>query len=172
MDENQDIDLMRLAIKRALIGRATPGGAEVGAVLVASGKVLCEAFNEGESRHDATAHAEMVVIRRAGEILKKSDLRGYTLYCALQPCGMCTMACLWAGISRIVYGEGRQDVHHIYFESRHNDTVDFIQDAFRDDLEILGGVLRHECAGLYAGPDDPTPDPDPAHAQTKRPGRS
>jgi hypothetical protein len=49
--------------------------------------------------------------------------------------------CLWAGISRIVYGAGRNEVHHIYFESRHNNTVDFIRDAFRNDLEIAGGVL-------------------------------
>ena len=44
------------------------------------------------------------------------------------------MACLWAGISRIVFGAGREDVHAIYFESRHKNTVDFIHDAFRDDL--------------------------------------
>ena len=56
------------------------------------------------------------------------------------------MACLWAGISRIVYGAGRNDVHHIYFETRHNNTVDFIQDAFRNDLEIEGGVLAAECS--------------------------
>jgi tRNA(adenine34) deaminase len=76
------------------------------------------------------------------------------------------MACLWAGISRIVYGAGRGDVHHIYFESRHNNTVDFIRDAFRDDLEIEGGVLRDECAALYARPDEPISESDPAHSRS------
>ena len=47
------------------------------------------------------------------------------------------MACLWAGISKIVYGAGRDDVHQVYFESRHNNTFDFIRDAFRNDLFSL-----------------------------------
>jgi tRNA(adenine34) deaminase len=167
MTTGQDIGFMRLAIEQADIGKSTPGGAEVGAVLVYEGSIVCQGFNEGELHYDATAHAEMVVIRRAGKLLQRTDLRGHTLYCTLQPCGMCTVACLWAGISRIVFGAGRGDVHHIYFESRHNNTVDFIRDAFRDDLEIEGGVLKTECAALYAKPDDPVPTSDPAHSDTR-----
>jgi tRNA(adenine34) deaminase len=167
MTKERDIYFMRLAIEQAKTGKSTPGGAEVGAVLVCEDNVVSEGFNEGELHHDATAHAEMVVIRRAGNLLQQTDLRGHTLYCTLQPCGMCTMACLWAGISRIVFGAGRDDVHHVYFESRHNNTVDFIRDAFRDDLEIEGGVLRTECAALYAKPDDPVPTSDPAHSDTR-----
>jgi tRNA(adenine34) deaminase len=83
---------------------------------------------------------------------------------------MCTMACLWAGISRIVYGAGREDVHHIYFGSRHNNTVDFIRDAFRNDLRIEGGVLAAECAVLYAKANDNVPEQEsPAHANTAPP---
>jgi hypothetical protein len=51
--------------------RETPGFAEVGAVLVCQRKVICTGFNEGEMRHDPTAHGEMVVIRRACEQLKR-----------------------------------------------------------------------------------------------------
>jgi tRNA(adenine34) deaminase len=80
------------------------------------------------------------------------------------------MACLWAGISRIVYGAGRNEVHHIYFESRHNNTVDFIQDAFRDDLEIEGSVLAAGCSDLYAKPTDEVPnESSPAHEKTVNP---
>ena len=103
----KDIEFMRIALDQAVRGRDTPGGAEVGAVLVRGGQVICAGFNEGEMRHDPTAHSEMVVIRRACEQLKTTSLEGTTLYCTLQPCGMCTMACLWAGISRIVYGARR-----------------------------------------------------------------
>jgi tRNA(adenine34) deaminase len=53
-----------------------------------------------------------------------TSLEGATLYCTLQPCGMCTMACLWAGISRVVYGARRREVHAVYFESRHSDSID------------------------------------------------
>ena len=97
---------MRLAIEQARKGQQASGGAEVGAVLVKDGATLCAGFNESEMRHDPTAHAEMVVIRRLCAELKTNSLEGCTLYCTLQPCGMCTMACLWAGISRIVsFGE-------------------------------------------------------------------
>jgi len=165
MASDQDIEFMRVAIEEAVRGRETPGGAEVGAVLVRNGQVICKGFNEGEMRHDPTAHSEMVVIRKACEQLKTTNLEGTTLYCTLQPCGMCTMASLWAGISRIEIGARRSDVHAVYFESRHNDATDFIRDAFRNDLEIEGGVLAGDCSRLYAKPHEPV-EPDPAHKRT------
>jgi tRNA(adenine34) deaminase len=121
-------------------------------------------------QHDPTAHAEMVVIRRLCGQLETTTLAGYTLYCTLQPCGMCTRACLWAGISRIMYGAGRNDVHAIYFESRHSNAVDFIRDAFRNDLQVEGEVLAEECARLYAKrQDNVLMHKDPAHTRTQRP---
>jgi tRNA(adenine34) deaminase len=170
MTDEQDLRLMKLAIQTAREGQQTPGGECVGAVLARDGEAVAVGFNEGEMRHDPTAHAEMVVIRRLCEALKATSLEGYTIYCTLQPCGMCTMACLWAGISRIVYGAGRNEVHHIYFESRHNNTVDFIRDAFRADLEIEGGLLVAECSALYAKPTDRVPEEtSPAHEKTLNP---
>jgi tRNA(adenine34) deaminase len=91
-------------------------------------------------------------MRRAGEKLACEDLRGAVLYTTLQPCGMCTMASIWAKIGRIVYGAGREDVHPMYFEDRHLDTVDFIRDTFRRDLSLAGGLMVGECAALYVGP--------------------
>jgi tRNA(adenine34) deaminase len=170
MPSEQDLRFMELAISTAREGQGTPGGECVGAVLACNGRAASVGFNEGEMRHDPTAHAEMVVIRRLCENLKSTSLKGYTMYCTLQPCGMCTMACLWAGISRIVYGAGRNEVHHIYFESRHNNTVDFIRGAFRDDLEIEGGVLVAKCSDLYAKPKDRAPVKNsPAHDATRTP---
>ena len=130
----------------------------------------CAGFNEGDLRHDPTAHAEMVTIRRYCAEIKSTDLKGCTIVCTLQPCGMCTMACLWAGVSRVVYGAGRDDVHSVYFESRHFNTSDFIRDAFRNDLEITGGVLAEVCAALYAKPNEDVPiEDDPAHGRTALP---
>ena len=86
------------------------------------------------------------------------ELRGATLYSTLQPCGMCTMASIWSKVGRVVYGAGRDDVHSMYFEARHVDTLSFISDAYRDDIVIEGGCLRDECAQLYFGPDDDVPD--------------
>jgi len=70
---------------------------------------------------------------------------------------MCTMACILANIGRIIYGAGRNDVNSIYFELRHFNTADLIRDAFKDDLEVLGGVLSEECSALYVKRNEPVP---------------
>ena len=143
---------MRLAIE---VGRKS--ASPIGCVIVLDGRVVAVRHNEVEQRCDPTAHAEMVAIRAACSELGTAELRGATLYSTLQPCGMCTMASIWAKIRRIVYGAERDQVHKMYFEDRHFDTMDFIRDAFRDDLEVTGGVLADECAPLYYGPDDDVP---------------
>lgn len=153
-----DLTWMRRALDLARDGEATPGANPIGCVIVRGGEVLAEGHNEVGLRHDPTAHAEIVAMRRACARVQDPELRGATLYTTLQPCGMCSMASIWAKIGRIVYGAGRDDVHEMYFEDRHLDTVDFIRDAFRDDLSIEGGVLVAECAKLYVGPDEDVPE--------------
>jgi tRNA(adenine34) deaminase len=102
-------------------------------------------------------------MRRAGEKLHRPRFEGATLYSTLQPCGMCSMASIWAGISRIVYGAERDQVHEMYFEDRHFETTDFIRDAFKDDLTVTGGLLAAECAELYYGPNDNPPEEEQAN---------
>jgi tRNA(adenine34) deaminase len=121
-------------------------------VIVRDGQVIGEACNEVDLRHDATAHAEILAMGRAGARVKCNELTDAVLYTTLQPCGMCTMASIWAKIGRIVYGAGRDDVHEMYFEDRHLDTVDFIRDAYKDDLSLEGGLMAGECAVLYVPP--------------------
>ena len=170
MSKIDDESFMRVALEQARIGVQTPGGAEVGAVVVKSGVVVSVGFNEGNMQNDPTAHGEIVVMRKACKELKSMSLERCTLYCTLQPCGMCTMACLWAGVSRIVYRAGRRDVNAIYFETRHANTVDFIRDAFRNDLEVVGEILGEECAALYQRKGDKTgASLDLAHKPTKHP---
>jgi tRNA(adenine34) deaminase len=146
----------------ALARQADPGRGQnpIGCVIVRDGKIIGEGCNEVDLCHDATAHAEIVSMRRAGAALQCDELRGATLYTTLQPCGMCTMASIWAKIGRIVYGAGRTDVHAQYFEDRHLDTVDFIRDAFRSDLTLQGGLLAQDCAALYVPPDAEIPEQD------------
>jgi len=152
-----DMNWMRRAIALARDGEAREGTNPIGCVIVRDGEVIGEGCNEVGLRHDATAHAEIVSMRRAGEALRCEELRGAVLYTTLQPCGMCTMASIWSKIGRIVYGAGRGDVHPMYFEDRHLDTVDFIRDAFRGDLSLEGGLMVRECAALYVPPDARVP---------------
>lgn len=155
---SEDEVYMRRALAVAQQGAETPGAEAIGCVIVRDGAVVAEGHNECGLRHDPTAHAEIVTIRRACQALSAEDLRGATLYSTLQPCGMCTMAVIWSKIGRVVFGAGRDDVHRMYFEDRHLDTADFIKDAFRDDLSMAGGVLKDACAALYVGPDEHVPE--------------
>lgn len=149
---------MNRAIALAREGKATLGKGPIGCVIVRDGQMIGEACNEVDLRHDATAHAEILAMRRAGEKLKSKELRGAVLYTTLQPCGMCTMASIWAKVSRIVYGAGRDDVHEMYFEDRHLDTENFIRDAFKDDLSLEGELMAKACAELYVPPGADVPE--------------
>ena len=152
-----DFSHMDRAVALARKGEKLRGASPIGCVLVLDGKIVAEGHNEVGIRHDPTAHAEIVAIRRACEALGRDDLRGATLYSTLQPCGMCTMASIWTGIGRIVYGAGRDDVHRMYFEDRHLDTMNFLRDAYRDDLDVVGGVRRDDVIDLYWHPEDNPP---------------
>ncbi len=156
-DRSDDVAFMRKALKAATEKGTDPNTSPIGCVIVRDGEILAVARNRVDDDHDPTAHAEIVAIRAAAARLGSANLRGTTLYSTLQPCGMCTMASIWAKVRRIVYGAGRQDVHRMYFEDRHVNTLDFVGDAYREDITIGGGVLRAECARLYYGPDDDPP---------------
>ncbi len=154
----QDEHWMREAIAVARTKGTDPADTPIGAVIVRDGRILSAEANQTQELPDATAHAEMMAIRRACEGIGDMELRGATLYTTLQPCGMCTMATIWSKVNRVVYGAGRADVHRMYFEDRHIDTLSFIADAYRDDIVIEGGVLREECAALYYRPGDDVPE--------------
>jgi len=146
-------------MQRAIELAAGSGGdvAPIGCVIARDGLIIGEGTNEVAPRSDPTAHAEIVAIRRACARVG-TDLRGATLYSTLQPCGMCTMASIWAHISRIVFSAERHQVHPMYFEDRHLDTMDSIRDAFRDDLRLEGGLLADQSVRLYHRPGETVSD--------------
>ena len=157
MDLDSDAQFMREALKVATEQGADPALSPIGCVIVMDGKMVASERNHVADHHDAVAHAEIEAIRTAGRQFENGELRGATLYTTLQPCGMCTMASIWSKVGRIVYGAGRNDVHQMYFEARHIDTLDFVAKAYREDLTIHGGVLREQCSALYYRPWDKVP---------------
>jgi tRNA(adenine34) deaminase len=158
MTRKDDDHFMREALRVATERGGDPGLAPIGCVIVLDGKIVARERNHVSEKCDVTAHAEIEALRAAGKGRKNGELRGATVYTTLQPCGMCTMALIWAKVGRIVYGAGREDVNRLYFEARHIDTLDFVAQAYRDDISIEGGVLRDECAQLYWRPWDVPPD--------------
>jgi len=155
-----DRGFMERAIELARQGERRPGGSPIGCVIVLDGEIIGEGYNETELRCDPTAHGEVVAMRKAGARLGRMEMRGATLYSTLQPCGMCSMASIWAKIGRIVYGAERHQVHPMYFEDRNLSTEDYLRDAYRNDLAWQGGLLSEACAALYVGPDETVPPPE------------
>ena len=113
----------------------------VGAVLIKDGSVLAEAHNLIETTPDATAHAEMLVLRKAARLTQSWRLDGITLYVTLEPCPMCAGAMVLARIARLVYGAPdpkKGAVDSVYDVLRHP--------ANNHRVEITSGVLS-EAAG-------------------------
>lgn len=100
---HDDEHYMELALTKARQARVL-GEVPVGAVLVKDGAVLVEAHNLMETAQDATAHAEMLVLREGARLNESWRLEGMDLYVTLEPCPMCAGAMVLARIARLVYG--------------------------------------------------------------------
>jgi len=133
---------MRLALEEA--SRATTvGEVPIAAVLVQNDSVLASAHNLRESLQDPTAHAEMIVIRKAAEQLRSWRLTGTTLYVTLEPCPMCAGAIVQSRIARLVFGAWDPkagacgSLFDIPTDRRLNHRAD-----------VVGGVLEQESQSL------------------------
>jgi tRNA(adenine34) deaminase len=102
----QDEYAMRLALDQALNAQLV-GEVPVGAVIthMADGvpQVIATGYNRPITTNDPTAHAEIVAIRHAAQLLGNYRLPGCTMYVTLEPCAMCAMALMHARIGRIVF---------------------------------------------------------------------
>lgn len=98
----ENIDFMRVALDEArLAGEA--GDIPVGAVIVKDGEIIVRAHNERETSSDATAHAELLAIRRASEMLGRWRLSDCEMYVTLEPCPMCAGAILNARLGKVFF---------------------------------------------------------------------
>lgn len=120
------------------------GEIPIGAVLVApNGDILSRAHNLRETAKDATAHAEILAIRKASEALGRWRLFDATLYVTIEPCPMCAGALVMSRVRRLVYGAA--DIRAGAVESLFN-IVDCPQLNHR--LQVTAGVLEDECRAI------------------------
>ena len=104
-----------------------------GACVVKDGKIVSLCHNTVRSSVDVSAHAEMNAIREACRELDTTDLSDCEIYATFKPCQMCMEAIKRAGITKIYYGAGPEDVeYHVTMTS----------------LMVKGGVLRDKCLEL------------------------
>ncbi|MBQ7156719.1 MAG: nucleoside deaminase [Bacteroidaceae bacterium] len=112
-----DEKFMQMAIDLSL-KNVQAGGGPFGAVIVKDGEVLATGVNRVTLNNDPTAHAEVSAIRAACEKIGDFRLRGCTIYTSCEPCPMCLAAIYWAGISRIYYGNTKEDAAAINFDDK------------------------------------------------------
>ena len=93
-----DEHFMREALAVASQDGTDPALSPIGCVIVLGDRIVAAERNQVGAHRDATAHAEIVAMRTAGHHFENGELRGATLYTTLQPCGMCTMASIWAKV--------------------------------------------------------------------------
>lgn len=137
-----DEDFMRQALLEAEAA-AKAGELPVGCVVVKDGAIIARAHNECEARKDATAHAELLAIRRASRAIGDWRLTGCTLYATLEPCPMCAGAIVQARVGRVVYGA--DDLGQGCTGSLYRIPED---PAFPHFCPCDGGVLGEQCGKL------------------------
>ena len=137
-----DYDFMGLALDQARQAAAA-GEVPIGAVLVLDGEVIAHAYNLRETDQDATAHAEMLVIRDACRKLGRWRLSGATVFVTIEPCPMCAGALVMSRVKRLVYGS--PDFRAGAVESIFNIVQ---HPALNHRLTVTAGVRQEECAAV------------------------
>ncbi len=111
----EDARYMQMAIDLS-VANVDNGGGPFGAVIVKDGEVIATGVNRVVPNNDPTAHAEVSAIRSACRTLDNYKLEGCTVYSSCEPCPMCLSAIYWAGISRLCYGNTKDDAKDIDFD--------------------------------------------------------
>ena len=135
---------MRQALQQARLA-AADGEVPVGAVVVKDGQVIGRGRNSPLTTLDPTAHAEMLALREAAQVLGNYRLEGCTLYVTLEPCAMCSGAMLHARVDGVVYGAAEPKTG-----AAGSVLNVFGYPEINHQTRVLRGVLQDECAALLA----------------------
>lgn len=113
----------------------------IGAVVLLGGEVVARRHNEREQLNDPTAHAEVLALRDAADVLGSRRMREATLVVTIEPCPLCAGAVWAAQIGRVVYGAA--DLKAGAMGSLYNFAVD---PRLNHETQVKAGVLARECA--------------------------
>ena len=139
-----DDDFMRVALALARQAELS-GEVPVGAIVVKDGAIIGRGSNAPISRHDPSAHAELLALREAAQYLGNYRLVGCELFVTLEPCVMCVGAMFQARIARVVFGASDfktgacGSILNLFAEQRLNHHA-----------EITAGVLAEECGQMLS----------------------
>ena len=133
---------MKLALEQARLAQVMDE-VPVGAVLVQDDQLIASAYNQPIINHDPTAHAEIQLLRKAGQVLNNYRLPNTTLYVTLEPCTMCLGAMIHARVSKIVFG-AYDEKTGVCGSCQDLST----SECFNHTIDTQGGVLADECKNL------------------------
>lgn len=115
----------------------------VGAVIVKNGKIIARAFNERESKRDATAHAEILAIKKACKKLEDFRLLDCDMYVTLEPCVMCMGAVINSRIENLYFGA--------YITNGSISAKEISEKAvLNHNVNVEGGFMESECSALLS----------------------
>ncbi len=116
------------------------GDVPVGALIVKNGEIIAQAYNQREYQNDPTAHAEVIAIQKAAQVLDNWRLLDTTLYITKEPCIMCAGAMVHARIKTLVFG---------CFDAKYGAAGSVFQlcdnTLLNHRLEIISAVMHHAC---------------------------
>ena len=125
--------------RRALKAEEVP----VGAVVVRAGHIIARAYNQVELLKDATAHAEMLAITQAEEVVGDWRLTDCSLYVTKEPCPMCAGAIVHVRLARVIFGASDPKV------GAAGSALNLLQwPSSNHQCEFTGGVCDTECRQL------------------------
>ena len=137
-----DTKWMILALNEAKLAQ-NQSEIPVGAILIKQNTIIAQAHNESILNNDPTAHAEIQLLRKAGDQQKNYRLTGSTLYVTLEPCAMCFGAMIHARIERIVFGASDPKTGVCGSCINLNE-----ENFFNHNISINGGILEKESSEL------------------------
>ncbi len=135
---------------REAIAEAQKGDLPYGAVIVKDDEIVIRGYNTTQTDNDVSAHGEINVLRAFTKKYGYSldTLEGHTLYTTCEPCPMCAAACVWGGVSRIVFGASTKQL--IVLGSQQIDiSCKTVAEKSFQNIEVVGGILADECLELF-----------------------
>ena len=126
---------MELALQEATTA-AQEGEVPIGAVAVRGDQLLARDHNRSVQLHDPTAHAELLVLRKAGSKISNYRLNGVEIYVTVEPCAMCAGALIWSRVKRLIFAARDDKSGAVY------SRISLLTSGlFNHELEIVEGIL-------------------------------
>ncbi|QCI24100.1 tRNA adenosine(34) deaminase TadA [Buchnera aphidicola (Macrosiphoniella sanborni)] len=142
MQDQQDIRWMKVALKYAYYAKSK-GEIPIGSIIVLKERIIGIGWNSSVTKHDPTAHAEIMALRHAGKTIKNYRLVNSTLYVTLEPCIMCCGAIIHSRIKRLVFG-----TNCIKDNQEYSLKKIFIHLGSNYTIDIKNNIMKNKCSKI------------------------